>query len=82
MEMRRICFAGRAADARFAPAYSSLAQLNNSYHIVKPGTARDADRTMQALAYAHEAVRLGPLDSRSQLCLGCRTRWRSTTSRR
>lgn len=54
----------------FAPAYSSLAQLNNSYHIVKPGTARDADRTMQALAYAHEAVRLDPLDSRSQLCLG------------
>ncbi|MGB8399325.1 BTAD domain-containing putative transcriptional regulator [Bradyrhizobium sp.] len=54
----------------FAPAYSSLAQLNNSYHIVKPGTPRDANRTMQALAYAHEAVRLDPLDSRSQLCLG------------
>jgi DNA-binding SARP family transcriptional activator/TolB-like protein len=54
----------------FAPAFSSLAQLNNSYHIVKPGTRRDSDRTMQALAYAHEAVRLDPLDSRSQLCLG------------
>ncbi|MET3842807.1 BTAD domain-containing putative transcriptional regulator [Bradyrhizobium sp. OAE829] len=54
----------------FAPAHSSLAQLNNSYHIVKPGTARDAKRTMQALAYAQEAVRLDPLDSRSQLCLG------------
>jgi tetratricopeptide (TPR) repeat protein len=54
----------------FAPAFSSLAQLNNSYHIVKPGTPRDANRTMQALAYAHEAVRLDPLDSRSQLCLG------------
>lgn len=54
----------------FAPAYSSLAQLNNSYHIVKPGTPRDAGRTTQALAYAHEAVRLDPLDSRSQLCLG------------
>jgi tetratricopeptide (TPR) repeat protein len=54
----------------FAPAHSSLAQLNNSYHIVKPGTARNADRTMQALTYAHEAVRLDPLDSRSQLCLG------------
>ena len=36
----------------FAPAFSSLAQLNNSYHIVKPGTPRDANRTMQALAYA------------------------------
>jgi DNA-binding SARP family transcriptional activator/TolB-like protein len=55
---------------RFAPAYSSLAQLNNSYHIVKPGVSRSADRTRQALAYAHEAVRLDPLDSRSQLCLG------------
>lgn len=54
----------------FAPAFSSLAQLNNSYHIVKPGTPRDANRTMQALAYAQEAVRLDPLDSRSQLCLG------------
>ncbi|MBV8068959.1 MAG: hypothetical protein JO270_03575 [Acidobacteriaceae bacterium] len=54
----------------FAPAFSSLAQLNNSYHIVKPGTRRDNGRTMQALAYAQEAVRLDPLDSRSQLCLG------------
>ena len=54
----------------FAPAFSSLAQLNNSYHIVKPGTPRDANRTTQALAYAYEATRLDPLDSRSQLCLG------------
>jgi len=54
----------------FAPAFSSLAQLNNSYHIVKPGTPRDINRTMQALTYAQEAVRLDPLDSRSQLCLG------------
>ncbi|MCC8939741.1 hypothetical protein H8A99_25550 [Bradyrhizobium sp. Arg68] len=54
----------------FAPAFSSLAQLNNSYHIVKPGTPRDANRTLQALAYAQEAARLDPLDSRSQLCLG------------
>lgn len=54
----------------FAPAFSSLAQLNNSYHIVKPGTRRDINRTMQALAYAQESVRLDPLDSRSHLCLG------------
>ncbi|MBR0797918.1 hypothetical protein JQ615_21245 [Bradyrhizobium jicamae] len=54
----------------FAPAFSSLAQLNNSYHIVKPGTPRDSNRTSQALAYAQEAARLDPLDSRSQLCLG------------
>jgi len=54
----------------FAPAFSSLAQLNNSYHIVKPGVSRSPKRTQEALAYAHEAVRLDPLDSRSQLCLG------------
>ena len=54
----------------FAPAFSSLAQLCNSYHIVKPGTPRDINRTLQALAYAQEAARLDPLDSRSQLCLG------------
>ncbi len=54
----------------FAPAFSSLAQLNNSYHIVKPGTRRDINRTLEALAFAQEAVRLDPLDSRSQLCLG------------
>ena len=54
----------------FAPAFSSLAQLCNSYHIVKPGTPRNIERTLQALAYAQEAARLDPLDSRSQLCLG------------
>jgi DNA-binding SARP family transcriptional activator/TolB-like protein len=54
----------------FAPAFSSLAQLNNSHHIVKPGTRRDLNRTMEALAFAQESVRLDPLDSRSQLCLG------------
>lgn len=54
----------------FAPAYSSLAQLHNSNHIVMPGIFRDAQRTEQALAYAREAARLDPVDSRSQLCLG------------
>jgi tetratricopeptide (TPR) repeat protein len=54
----------------YAPAFSSLAQLNNSYHIVKPGLRRDPQRTQEALAFAREAVRLDPLDSRSQLCLG------------
>jgi DNA-binding SARP family transcriptional activator/TolB-like protein len=54
----------------FAPAYSSLAQMNNSDHIVKPGVFRDASRTAEALAHAREAARLDPIDSRSQLCLG------------
>jgi DNA-binding SARP family transcriptional activator/TolB-like protein len=54
----------------FAPAYSSLAQLNNSDHIVKPGVFRDLRRAEQSLLYAREAARLDPIDSRSQLCLG------------
>lgn len=54
----------------FAPAYSSLAQLNNSDHIVRPGVFRDLGRSEQSLTYAREAARLDPIDSRSQLCLG------------
>jgi DNA-binding SARP family transcriptional activator/TolB-like protein len=54
----------------FAPAYSSLAQLYNTDHIVNPGVFRDDTRTQQALAFAREAARLDPIDSRSQLCLG------------
>ena len=54
----------------FAPAYSSLAQLNNSDHIVRPGVFRDLGRSEQSLTYAREAARLDPINSRSQLCLG------------
>jgi DNA-binding SARP family transcriptional activator len=54
----------------FAPAYSSLAQLNNAYHLAIPGIFRDRARTEEALACAREAARLDPIDSRSQLCLG------------
>jgi len=54
----------------FAPAYSSLAQLNNAYHLAIPGIFRDRIRTEEALACAREAARLDPIDSRSQLCLG------------
>lgn len=54
----------------FAPAYSSLAQLYNSEHIVMPGVLRDSKRTERALELAREAARLDPVDSRSQLCLG------------
>lgn len=54
----------------FAPAYSSLAQLSNSDHIVRPGVFRDAARSEESLMYAREAARLDPIDSRSQLCLG------------
>lgn len=54
----------------FAPAYSSLAQMHNSQHIALPGVFREPRRTEVALAYAREAARLDPIDSRSQLCLG------------
>jgi DNA-binding SARP family transcriptional activator/TolB-like protein len=53
----------------FAPAYSSLAQLGNVYHIVLPGKLRDPARAAQTLDYAREAARLDPIDSRSQLSL-------------
>jgi tetratricopeptide (TPR) repeat protein len=59
-----------AQASDFAPAYSTLAQLNNTQHIAMPGIFRDSSRTAEALAYAREAARLDPLDSRSQLCLG------------
>jgi DNA-binding SARP family transcriptional activator/TolB-like protein len=53
----------------FSPAYSSLAQLGNLYHIALPGKLRDPARSAQTLDYAREATRLDPIDSRSQLSL-------------
>lgn len=54
----------------FAPAYSTLAQLENGAHIAIPGTMRNHRLTDDALVYARQAVHLDPVDSRSQLCLG------------
>lgn len=54
----------------FAPAYSSLAQLQNTIHFVHPGIFRSMERTTDALKYAREAARLDPVDSRSHLALG------------
>lgn len=54
----------------FAPAYSSLAQLQNTIHFVHPGIFRSMERTTDALNYAREAARLDPVDSRSHLALG------------
>jgi DNA-binding SARP family transcriptional activator/TolB-like protein len=67
---RKILLEVIAQAPGFAPAYSSLAQLNNSRHIAMAGVMRDRQRTEEALAYAREAQRLDPIDSRSQLCLG------------
>jgi len=54
----------------FSPAYSALANAHNMMHISLPGIFREAERTKQALEYAREAVRLDPVNSRAQLCLG------------
>lgn len=54
----------------FAPAYSSLAQLQNTIHFVHPGIFRSTERTTDALNYAREAARLDPVDSRAHLALG------------
>lgn len=54
----------------FAPAYASLAQLNTTQHLFFPGIFRDRAREQAALAYAREAIRLDPVDSRAQLALG------------
>ena len=51
------------AMPNFAPAYSSLAQLNNARHIAMPGVFRDASLTDQALVYARRAAQLDPIDS-------------------
>ena len=54
----------------FAPAYSSLVQLNNSVHLVHAGVHRNAGREAETLDLARTAVRLDPVDSRAHLCLG------------
>ena len=53
----------------FSPAYSALSQMCNIEHLVLSGTYRTIERQRQSLAYANEAVRLDPLDSRAQLAL-------------
>lgn len=57
-------------EPQFAPAYSSLAQLQNTIHFVHPGVFRDPQRTQEAVELARQATRLDPVDSRSHLCLG------------
>jgi DNA-binding SARP family transcriptional activator len=54
---------------RYAPAYSSLAQIINSRHHIYPGTFRSPEQHVEALELAKEAVKNDPLDSRTQLSL-------------
>lgn len=53
----------------FAPAYSSLVQIENSQHLVFPGVRRTRARSEEALNLAKIAVQADPIDSRTQLCL-------------
>ncbi|WP_417519777.1 BTAD domain-containing putative transcriptional regulator [Minwuia sp.] len=54
----------------FAPAYSALAQLINSRHIMFPGTFRNSAQLDFSDHLAKVALRLDPLDTRSYLCSG------------
>lgn len=54
----------------FSPAYSSLAQIINSRHIMFPGEFRKPDHLNFAAHLGRTALRLDPLDSRAHLCTG------------
>lgn len=54
----------------FSSAYSGLAQMENSVHIIHPGERRSRDREKRAVELARRAVHLDPTDSRAQLTLG------------
>jgi DNA-binding SARP family transcriptional activator/TolB-like protein len=54
----------------FSPLYSSLVQMNNTFHIAHPGMFRAAHKEERTLALAQQAVRLDPRDSRAELSLG------------
>ena len=53
----------------FAPAYSSLVQIENTSHLEAPGVFRSAERESKTLALAKTAVQIDPVDTKTQLCL-------------
>ncbi|MGL4963497.1 MAG: BTAD domain-containing putative transcriptional regulator [Inquilinus sp.] len=53
----------------FAPAYSGLANIYNSRHIILPGVRRDRAMAEEALTLARRAAELDPLDARGHLTL-------------
>ena len=59
-----------ADSPHFAPAWSSLAQMDSGAHIMRPGTRRDRLKEARALENARRAAQLDATDARSQLCLG------------
>lgn len=69
-EARKLFQSIVAESPDFSPAYSTLAQLQNSEYLIHPGVYRDARSIEMALSYAREATRLDPIDSRAHLSLG------------
>lgn len=55
-------------NPRFGPAYSSLAQIINSRHIVFPGQAQTPETLERSAGLARMALALDPFDSRGYLC--------------
>jgi len=55
-------------NPRFGPAYSSLAQILNSRHIVFPGHRHTPEALERAASLARTALSLDPFDSRAVLC--------------
>lgn len=51
-------------DPDFAPAFSSLAGINNVQHIIWPGRLRDMNGALVADQLASQAAKLDPMDSR------------------
>lgn len=57
-------------DPKFAPAHMELAALYNSQHLFRPGAPMSAAIMSDAARFAENAVRLDPLDGKSQRVLG------------
>ena len=55
-------------NPRFGPAYSSLAQIINSRHIVFPGQVQTPEMLERSAGLARSALTLDPFDSRAYLC--------------
>jgi DNA-binding SARP family transcriptional activator len=53
----------------FAPAYSGVAGILNSRHLIFPGIFRTPENHVEALRLAKMAVQIDPIDSRTQLHL-------------
>ena len=53
----------------FAPAYCSLVDIENTRPLVFPGVFRSPERDKKSLEVAKTAVRLDPIDTKTQLCL-------------